>query len=95
MPDFGFVTKAKPINSIDSRCHVMKPESSITYITAYSGFISRESFLIAWGTGTHTHTHMHTNVRTKVIRRIAISSVYSDTGAQHYDTGLLLITHTQ
>ena len=36
----------------------MKPESSITYITGYSGFISCELFLVAWGTYTHIHTHI-------------------------------------
>ena len=57
-----FVTKATPINSIDSKCRIKKPENSITYITGYSGFISRELFLIAWGAGTHTHTDVHTKV---------------------------------
>ena len=39
----------------------MKPEGSITYITGYSGFISRELFLIAWGADTHTHTRIQTS----------------------------------
>ena len=64
-----------PINSIDSRCCIKKPESRITCITGYSGFISRELFLMAWGVDTHTHTHTHTHtnthtdVHTKVISR--------------------------
>ena len=36
----------------------MKPESSITYVTGYSGITLHELFLIAWGR-THTHTHPH------------------------------------
>ena len=64
-----FITKAMPINSIDSRCCIRKAKSSITYITSYSSFISRELFLIAWWADTHTHTNMHTNVYTKVISR--------------------------
>ena len=40
----------------------MKPESGITYITDYSGFISCELFLVAWGTYTHIHTHMRINL---------------------------------
>ena len=60
-----FITKAMPINNIDSRCCIKKPENSIAYITGYSGFISRELFLLAWGVDTHTHT----DVRTKVISR--------------------------
>ena len=54
-----FITKATPINNIDSRCRIRKPESSIAYITGYSGFISRELFLLAWGANTHTHTYQH------------------------------------
>ena len=40
--------------------------SNIAYITGYSGFISRELFLLAWSgrTHTHTYTHAHTYVRT-------------------------------
>ena len=30
----------------------------------YSGFISREWFLIAWGADTHTQTHTHTHIPT-------------------------------
>ena len=49
----------------------MKLESSITYITGYSGFIARVLFLIAWGADTHTstHTHTHAYIRTEVILR--------------------------
>ena len=39
----------------------MKQESSITYITGYSGIISHKLFIIAWGADTHTH------IRTEVI----------------------------
>ena len=42
-----FITKVTPINNIDSRCRLKKPESSIGYITGYSGFISHELFLLA------------------------------------------------
>ena len=47
-----FVTKAMPI---DSRCCIKKLESSITYITSYSGFVSI-SYSLGGG---HTHTHTH------------------------------------
>ena len=47
----------------------MKLESSITYITGYSGFISRELFLIAWGADTHIHIHTHAYIQTEVILR--------------------------
>ena len=50
-----FITKATPINNNDSRCHIKKPESSIAYITGYSGFISCELFLLAWEADTHTY----------------------------------------
>ena len=43
-----FVTKAPPINSIDSKCHTKKLKSSRTCLIGYSGFISLEWFLIAW-----------------------------------------------
>ena len=41
----------------------MEPESIITYITGYSGFIARVLFLIAWGADTYTY------IRTEVILR--------------------------
>ena len=47
---------APPISNIDSKCHTKKLKSSRTCLIGYSGFISREWFLIAWG---RTHTHMH------------------------------------
>ena len=56
-----FITKATPINNNNSRCHIKKPESTIAYITGYSGFISRELFLLAWEADTHTHTHTYTH----------------------------------
>ena len=55
-----FITKATPINNIDSRCCIKKPETNIAYITGYSGFISRELFLLAWG---QIHTHILTSAR--------------------------------
>ena len=55
-----FVTKAPPINSIDRKCRTKKLKSSGTCLIGYSGFISREWFLIAWGVDTHTHAHEHT-----------------------------------
>ena len=58
-----FVNKVMPINNIDSKCRIKKPESSIGYITGYSGFISHELFLLAWGR-THTRTHTHTHILT-------------------------------
>ena len=39
-----FVTKAPPINSIDSKCHIKKLKSSRTYLIDYSDFISRDGF---------------------------------------------------
>ena len=43
-----FVTKATPINHIDSKCHIKKLKSSRTCLIGYSGFISHEQYLIAW-----------------------------------------------
>ena len=54
-----FVTKALPINSIDSKWYTKKLKSSRTCLIGYSGFISLEWFLIARGR-THTHTHLQT-----------------------------------
>ena len=59
------VTKAPPINSIDSKCRTKKLKSSRTCLIGYSGFISHEWFLIARG---RTHTHIQTS-RTKAISR--------------------------
>ena len=65
-----FVTKAPPINSIDGKCRTKKLKSSRTCLIGYSGFISREWFLIAWGRAhTETHTQTHTDVRTISILR--------------------------
>ena len=56
-----FITKAPPINSIDSKCHIERLKSSKTYLIGYySDFISREWFLIAWG-WTHTRACTHTD----------------------------------
>ena len=40
------------INNIDGKCHIMKLKISRTCLTGYSGFISHEWFLIAWGADT-------------------------------------------
>ena len=50
----------------------MKPESDITYITGYSGFISCELFLIAWG---RTHTHTHTSAQKVILRNQVCAAV--------------------
>ena len=57
----GFVTKAIPINNIDSRCHIKKLEDSMAYMADYSGFISHELFLMAggWHTCAHACSHLH------------------------------------
>ena len=47
-----FVTKATPINNINSKYHIKKHR---TCLIDYSGFILCEWILIAWG-WTHTHT---------------------------------------
>ena len=60
-----FVTKAPPINSIDSKCRTNKLKSSRTYLIGYSGFISREWFLLAQG---RTHAPIPTS-QTKVVLR--------------------------
>ena len=60
-----FVTKAPPISNIDDKCHIKKLKSSKTCLIGYSGFFSREWFLIAWG----ADTHIHTDVRTKTMSR--------------------------
>ena len=56
-----FVTKVPPISNFDSKCHIKKLKSSKTCLIGYSGFISHEWFLIAWGADTHTRTHTHTD----------------------------------
>ena len=60
-----FVTKAPPINSIDSKCHT---KGSRTCLIGYSDFISRELLSIAQGR-THTQTRTHTDNHMKVISR--------------------------
>ena len=54
-----FVTKAPPINTIDSKCCTKKLKSSRTFLIGYLGFISCEWFLIAWRADTHTDTHTY------------------------------------
>ena len=51
-----FVTKATPINNINSRCRKKKPEGNMAYMTGYSGFISHELFLLGWGVDAHMPT---------------------------------------
>ena len=55
-----FVTKALPINNIDSKCRTKKLKSNRTGLIGYSGFISHEWFLIVRGADTHRQTHTHT-----------------------------------
>ena len=50
-----FVTKAPPINNIDSKCRTRKLKSSRICLIDYSGFILRKWFLITRGRA-HTHT---------------------------------------
>ena len=59
-----FVTKALPISSIDSKWHIKKLKSNRTCLIGYSGFISHEWFLIAWGTDTYTRAHTQTRILT-------------------------------
>ena len=59
-----FVTKAMSIGYIDSKYHIKKLKSSRTCLIGYSGFISRERFLIV-----DTHIHTHTDIRAKTISR--------------------------
>ena len=62
-----FITKVKHISYINSKCHIKKLKSGRTYLIGYSGFISREWFLIAWGyTHTRMHAHAHTHARTHI-----------------------------
>ena len=48
------VTKAPPINSIDSKCFTKKLKNSKTHLSGYSGFISRK-WLICNSPGADTH----------------------------------------
>ena len=57
-----FVTKAPPINNINSKCYTEKLKGSKTCLIGYSDFISREQYLIAQVVD--THRHRHTNTRT-------------------------------
>ena len=57
--------KATPSKKVDGRCCILKPESNITCLTSYLGFISFEYVAINSLGG--MLTHKHTNVHTKVI----------------------------
>ena len=63
-----FITKALPINSIDSKCRTEKLKDSRTCLIGYSDFISHEWLLIVRGQ-THIDTHTHTDVSTLSILR--------------------------
>ena len=57
-PTTCFVTKAKPISYINSKCHIKTLKSSRTCLIGYLAFISHKWFLIAWGQ-THPRTHTY------------------------------------
>ena len=56
----------RPRSSIVSiaSCCTKKLKSSRTCLIGYTGFISHEWLLIAWGAHTHTHKHKHTHTHT-------------------------------
>ena len=57
------VTKATPIQFIDSKCDIRKQKSHITVLSGYYACLSRDLLLMPLGqTHTHTHTYTHTNV---------------------------------
>ena len=60
----GSVTKAMPIQFIDSKSRIKKQRGCKTALSGYYACLSRNLLLMALG-WTHTHTHIHQRLRTK------------------------------
>ena len=58
----GSVTKATPIQFIDSKSHIKKRRGRKTALSGYYACLSRDLLLMALGADTHTHTHTHTHI---------------------------------
>ena len=57
----GSVTKAMPIQFIDSKSHIKKWRGCKTPLSGYYACLSRDLLLMALGADTHTHTPMFTD----------------------------------
>ena len=56
----GSVTKATPIQFIDSKSRIKKQRGHKTALSGYYACLSHDLLLMASGVDTHTHTHTHT-----------------------------------
>ena len=65
----GSVTKATPIQFIDSKSCIEKRRGHKTALSGYYVCISRDLLLMASGADTHTHTHTHTPFMDEMISR--------------------------
>ena len=59
------VTKATPIQFINSKSRIKKRRGRKTALSGYYACFSCDLLLIASGADTHTHTHTHQRSRTK------------------------------
>ena len=65
-----FVTRATPIDDIDSKSHKTELKSSRNYSTNHTKSKSRHLLFMASGrTHAHTHTHTHTHTCTPGLKR--------------------------
>ena len=55
----GSVTKATPIQFIDSKSRIKERRGCKTALSGYYACLSHDLLLMALGAGTHTHTHIH------------------------------------
>ena len=56
----GSVTKATPIQFIDSKSRIKKWTGRKTALSSYYACLSRDLLLMASGADTHTYTYTHT-----------------------------------
>ena len=62
------VTKATPIQFIDSKCHIKKWKSRKTALSGYYACLSCDLLLMPVEARTHTHTHTPTFVDKTISR---------------------------
>ena len=62
----GSVTKATPIQFINSKSHIKKRKDRKTALSGYYACLSRDLLLMASGADTHAHTHTHTRKHTDI-----------------------------
>ena len=58
------VTKATPIQFINSKCHIKKRKSHKTALSRYYACLSRDLLLMPLEADTQTHTQAHTHTPT-------------------------------